>query len=116
MGGLWHGDCRRCLEPVSGEFDVAVQEVFTDQSGDRPTDEDLLPLQGERVDLEPVIREAVLLALPLSPLCARGCRGPAPEDYPTDSVEARIADEEDAGSARDPRWAALDALDFDERD
>jgi len=100
----WRGDCRRCLEPVEGEAEAEVHaEIFEPH----PTEGDTYPLVGEQVDLEPLVRDAVLLALPLAPLCAEGCRGPAPDDFPTG-----VPDDEEA--PRDPRWAALDDLSFED--
>lgn len=105
----WVASCRRCLEPVRGRLEAAVREVFST----RPTDEDLRPIDDDTIDLEPVVREAVLLDLPLSPLCSPECRGPSPSRFPTDAVDRRAA-ERAAGDERDPRWAALDELRFDE--
>lgn len=107
----WVGECRRCLEPVTGVLETDVREVFEH----RPTEGETYRLQDDHIDLEPLVRDAVLLALPLAPLCAEGCEGPAPEDFPT-SVEG--ADEGDVGpgpatGGGDPRWAALDELRFD---
>jgi uncharacterized protein len=100
----WHGACRRCLDPVSGE---AEAEVHTEIFERRPTEGETYPLVGEQIDLEPLVRDAVLLALPLAPLCGDDCRGPAPEAFPTGEI-----DDGDEGDV-DPRWAALDGLTFD---
>ena len=107
----WHGVCRRCLEPIEGNLEVEVREVFAHD----PTDEDIHPIDVDRIDLEPVVREAVLLGLPLAPLCSEDCKGPAPHEYPA-RVEGEPApgDEEGAEGHRDPRWAALDELHFEE--
>jgi uncharacterized protein len=101
----WVGPCRRCLEDVTGELDVELQEVFEV----RPTPGETYPIAGDDIDLEPVVRDAVLLHLPLAPLCREDCRGPAPDDLPV-AVPGE-EDEPDAELApRDPRWAALDVL------
>ena len=104
----WAGDCRRCLEPVLGRIDVAIDEIF---QVDAPEDSELIDFDGDTIDLGPVVRDAVALSLPLAPLCRSDCAGPDPDRYP-----ARTVDEhEDAASADtpvDPRWAALDQLDF----
>jgi uncharacterized protein len=98
----WEGECRRCLEPVRGEAEAEVHaEVFEPH----PTEGETYALAGEQVDLEPLVRDAVLLALPLAPLCRADCPGPAPESFPTGPVDERPP-------ARDPRWAALDDLDL----
>lgn len=106
------GECRRCLTPVEGEVAAPVREVFEAH----PTEGETYPLEGDHVDLEPMARDAVLLALPLAPLCRPDCPGPDPEAFPV-----AVGDEPgtpgdvdegdgDGGSPRDPRWAALDAL------
>jgi uncharacterized protein len=105
----WTAECRRCLEEVTGVAEVEVAEVFEA----RPTPGETYPIDGDDVDLEPVLRDAVLLDLPLAPLCREDCRGPAPEAFPAVAADADACDEEgdDAGApARDPRWAALDVL------
>ena len=112
VGADWTGACRRCLEPTSGRLEARVEEVFERH----PTEGETWPLTGDHLDLEPLVREAVLLALPLAPLCGPNCKGPDPERFPA-TVEGEVGDEEGDESAeppRDPRWAALEALRFDE--
>jgi len=101
VGASWTGECRRCLEPVQGHASASVREIFET----RPTEGETYRLDGEQIDLEPMVRDAVLLALPLAPLCAPDCEGPAPEAFPTGPPD------EDA-PALDPRWAALRDLDL----
>lgn len=100
----WTGECRRCLEPVSGELSAVLSEVFEPN----PTDGETYALEGDEVDLEPPVRDAVLLHLPLAPLCRLDCPGPAPEEYPTSAAVGDDAPDE--APDRDPRWAALDEL------
>jgi uncharacterized protein len=105
----WTAECRRCLEDVEGSIDVEVSEVFET----RPTPGETYPIDGDDVDLEPVVRDAVLLDLPLAPLCREDCRGPAPEAFPArlpDEPQPDGAADEAAEPPRDPRWAALDVL------
>jgi uncharacterized protein len=107
----WVGDCRRCLRELRGTTQAEVREIF-----DRhPVEGETYPFDGELVDLDPMVRDAVLLALPLAPLCGPDCRGPAPADFPA-TVEGEDVPS-DGGEreepARDPRWAALDQLDLD---
>lgn len=98
----WEGECRRCLEQTSGVVEVEVAEIYKD----KPID-DMLPIVDESIDLGVAVRDAVLLSLPLAPLCSDDCAGPVPEEFPViayqDAVEAKV----------DPRWAALDELRFD---
>jgi uncharacterized protein len=107
----WTGECRRCLRPVEGEAVTDVLEVFERD----PVEGETYPLGSDRVDLLPLVRDAVLLALPLAPLCDDDCAGADPDDYP---VHAEDEDEQggalDAPPPPDPRWAALDDLRFDD--
>lgn len=97
------GECRRCLELVSGTVRAEVKEVFHD----RPLDEETYPINSEQVDLEPLARDALLLTLPLVPLCRDDCVGPEPEAFPviTPSDEDSISE-----APLDPRWAALEGF------
>jgi DUF177 domain-containing protein len=105
----WRADCRRCLEPVEGEIDVDVQELFEAH----PTLGETYLLDGDHIDLEPLVRDAVLLALPLSALCAPDCAGPDPERFPA-AVEPEPAEQADPAPPADPRWAVLRDVRFDE--
>jgi uncharacterized protein len=107
----WEGECRRCLDPVTGTIEATLSEVFEPH----PTEGETYPLEGDEVDLEPVVRDGILLALPLAPLCREDCPGPAPEEFPT-RVEGDPVDEDvdaDAEPPPDPRWSALGELKFD---
>ena len=108
----WQGECRRCLREVRSESVAEVREVFEPS----PVEGETYPLGDDLVDLEPMVRDAVLLTLPLAPLCDEGCRGPAPEAFPAvveGSEAVADGDEGPADGPADPRWAALDALRFD---
>ena len=107
------GECGRCLEPVSDLLTVRVQELFSYQERDAAAasrgddeDDDVSHMQGDHLDLEPVLRDAVVLALPLTPLCQPDCGGLCTE------CGERLDDlpEDHAHDAPDPRWAALQDL------
>lgn len=108
----WEGICRRCLKEVSGELSADVREIFETN----PTDGETWPLTGDQVDLQDLVRETVLLSLPLAPLCADDCLGPAPDRFPPllSDDGGGPTDEVPAEEPRDPRWAKLDALRLDE--
>ena len=105
----WIGECRRCLETTGGQVVVELSEVFEAD----PVDGETYALGRDELDLEPAIREALALALPLAPLCSEDCPGPDPEAHPV-TTAPDPADEDDVGPRRDPRWGALDALQFDD--
>jgi uncharacterized protein len=102
------GECVRCLEPITDEVEVRFQELFVYDDHDVDPDEELevSTLQDDLVDLEPLLRDAVVLALPFQPLCTEDCPGLCAE------CGARLADDPQHGHGApvDPRWAALTAL------
>lgn len=111
------GECVRCLEEVVGELDVAIQELYVYperaqvavEDGDE--EEDLRELEGDLIDLEPAVRDAVVTALPFQPLCSPDCPGLCPQ------CGARLADEPGHHhEVLDPRWAALTDLYDDQRE
>jgi uncharacterized protein len=109
--GRWTGECRRCLEATGGELEATLSEVFEPD----PVEGETYPLGRDHLDLEPAVREALALALPLAPLCDEACAGPDPGGHPV-TVEPDDTDDEgddDGGEPADPRWAALDQLRFD---
>lgn len=109
----WTGPCRRCLGEAAGVAIADVREVFEG----RPTDGETYPLAGDHIDLEPLVRDAVLLSLPLAPLCSSACPGPAPDAVVVVTADGGGPvsgdDAADAPMSGDPRWAALDQIRFD---
>jgi uncharacterized protein len=101
------GECARCLTPVTGEVTAEVQELFAypQSATEETTDEDEVShLVGDLLDLEPVVRDAVVLALPLAPLCREDCPGLCPDcGVALDDLPAGHTHE----APIDPRWAAL---------
>lgn len=100
----WSGPCRRCLEATSGTQNVSVAEIFHVH----PIEGETYPLGEHELDLTPMVREVVLLNLPLNPLCDSQCPGPAPKRFPTKTQ----VDSEELPPV-DPRWGPLSELKFD---
>jgi len=67
------GECARCLDEFASAAHVSFQELFAVEVGGSGDDGYLL--DGDLLDLEPALRDAVVLELPLSPLCAADCPG-----------------------------------------
>ncbi len=107
----WEGDCRRCLEPVSSHEEIDILEIFQTHT---PDDEEINDLVDNSVDLVPLVRDTVLLSLPLAPLCREDCAGPDPDRYPAVTEDEREAEAAAAGPKPDPRWAALSDLQLDD--
>ncbi len=108
------GECARCLEPITDATEVDFQELFVYEDQRNPSEEDdeVSTLAGDLVDLEPLLRDAVVLALPFQPLCEDDCPGLCPE------CGARLKDDPDHAheAAIDPRWAGLTGLQQDLHD
>ena len=110
----WADQCRRCLCPVGGSIVVEIDDVFLH---DRPgravagvavaaTDPEAWRVTEDRIDLAPMVREAVLLALPGAPVCRADCPGLCPDcgaDLSEGPCPCRPA-------PADERWSALDTL------
>jgi uncharacterized protein len=100
------GECGRCLERVEDALDVTFQELYAypDRAfGD--DDAEVSHLDGDVLDLEPVLRDAVVLALPITPLCSPDCAGLCGQ------CGQRLADAPGHGHEQsDPRWAGLSQL------
>lgn len=103
--GQLSGECGRCLQHFTEALQVEFVELFAypDSTTDATTDDEVSRLEGERLDLEPVVRDAVVVSLPLTPLCQPDCAGLCPD------CGERLDDLPDGHTHTmfDPRWAAL---------
>jgi len=96
------GQCGRCLDDIALPVQVEIQELFAyseDEAFDYTVEEDL-------IDLEPLVRDAVVLSLPFQPVCRPDCPGLDPE------TGVKLADHPDLKPREvlDPRWSALAEL------
>ncbi len=102
------GECARCLDEVTVDIVAPVQGLFVcpdARSGGSGDDVDVHYFDGENLDLEEVIRDAVVTSLPFIPLCDPGCPGLC------DKCGVRLANDlEHHHDVVDPRWAALEGL------
>jgi uncharacterized protein len=107
------GECSRCLDPLNATAEVELQQLFVypdlhaDQSED--AEDDFGQLIDDRLDLEPAVRDAVVLALPISPRCREDCPGLCP------TCGERLAElpPDHSHPVTDARWAALAELSHD---
>jgi uncharacterized protein len=100
------GSCARCLEPIEDTLELDLQELFAyaGSTTEATSEEDeVRRIDGDYLDLEPMVRDAVVLALPLAPVCSDDCRGLCVgcgqrlDDLPPDHAHEVL----------DPRWAGL---------
>jgi len=104
------GECVRCLGGIEQGLDARLQELYAyaDRARDDGNEDEVRELQDELIDLEPALRDAVVLALPFQPVCRDDCPGLCSE------CGARLADDPDhRHEVLDPRWAALQLLSSD---
>jgi uncharacterized protein len=123
------GECIRCLDPVEIVIERKIQELYnyepTNERGKKKrksstedlTSEDLdiadeFMMEGDILDFETPVRDAIVLSLPSNPLCTQDCLGLCPEcgakwaDLPADHAHEVI----------DARWASLEALTLEDPD
>ena len=98
----WEANCRRCLTPITGLTSSSFREMYSAH----PIEGETYPLRHDSVDLELVAREAILLDLPLAPLCGDDCLGLCP----TCGVDRNETSCSCTSPATDQRWSALDGL------
>lgn len=113
VSGTATGACVRCLDPVELDVDAGFQELFayTDRAahhhevaGDSDED-DVYELVGDLVNLEPVLRDALIPTLPFQPVCRDDCPGLCSE------CGIHLADDPDHHhDVIDPRWSSLSGL------
>ena len=107
IAGSLVGECVRCLDPVEVGVEADFQELFYYDAEDLSAEEaeEALFVVEEQVGVEPLVHDALVLELPLQPLCAEDCAGLCAE------CGARLADDPDhRHETVDPRWAALNAF------
>jgi uncharacterized protein len=100
--GEYVGVCGRCLIDIARPVEVEFQELFA-YPGEEETD---FEVQDDHVDLETLVREAAVLALPFQPVCQPDCPG---LDSKTGERLAVSTGTEQAAPI-DPRWSALQQI------
>jgi DUF177 domain-containing protein len=109
----WESVCSSCLQELAADVDSSVSELFESA----PVDGETYPIEGHEIDLEQLVRDAVLLELPLAPTCATiGNQRCHPLVAPgvmigDDDLRELEGDSLDDTPA-DPRWAALSELEL----
>jgi len=105
------GECVRCLDPVGATVEAELQELYFYEApepvGDAEELDALRLVDGDYLDLEPALRDAIVTALPFQPVCRPECPGLCSR------CGARLAEEPDhSHDEADPRWAVLQQLDL----
>ena len=102
LAGTFHLRCARCLREFDAQFSVEVNELFTSEPDEGSDDYPLTP-EGH-LEPEQMVRDAVGVELPFSPLCKPDCLGLCPVCGGDRNVGECPGDHQEV----DPRWSALD--------
>jgi uncharacterized protein len=101
---VWAAECCRCLRPLNGTLAVGIDELFEPS----PIDGETYLLDHDCIDLDQVVRDAVVLELPQAPHCRDDCLGLCPLcGTDRNDGDCGCVQEDD-----DPRWAALRSLEL----
>ena len=101
------GECSRCLGEVREERDFDLQELYYYPG--RDAEEDALFVVDEYIDLDPPMRDAIVLELPFTPLCREDCLGLCP----ICGFNLNDDPEHNHGEQIDPRWEGLELFKAD---
>jgi uncharacterized protein len=96
------GQCARCLEQISYDEEVDLQELYL-YPDKEPDDDEASRLEAELIDLEPLLRDTVVLDLPFTPLCRPDCAGLCLDCGANLNKDPDHRHDDHV----DPRWAAL---------
>lgn len=99
------GECVRCLTGISDELEIDVQELFVYPDSEAGEDE-TSRLEGDLIDLEPLLRDDVVLELPFQPVCREDCAGLCADC----GADLNVDPDHTHGAAIDPRWETLRGL------
>jgi uncharacterized protein len=102
IGGRFAMRCARCLKEFERDFELPLDEMYVREPG--PEDDYVLD-PDLTLDPEPMVRDAVVLEMPFSPLCTPDCLGLCPV-----CGGDRNLGECPGHEAVDPRWSALDGV------
>ncbi len=108
IAARWEGACRRCLNPTSGTMHIPVCELYERIGPDSrvPVESDTYRYSGDVLDLREMVKDQILLELPLAPLCKENCLGLCVSC----GAELNLGRCGCEYAAIDPRWAGLDVL------
>lgn len=102
VSATWVGQCRRCVAPLREQMTVDVAELYQKVL----EDPDAYAIENDQINLLPMVRENILVAVPVGPLCRPDCPGLCPHcgaDLSQTTCDCTV-------DTRDPRWSVLDAL------
>ena len=114
------GECTRCLDQIERELDEEFHELYMYETDPRAhgrkgrhekeiiveDEEEILVMSGDHIDLEPPIRDALILNLPVNPLCSEDCLGLCS----VCGVKWAELPEDHGHEQTDIRWAGLEKL------
>ena len=75
--GVYALECSRCLRSVTRPLDVSLDEMlaYPGEAGTEAGNGDGYEISADHAQLKPIVRDAVVLDMPLNPLCRPDCLG-----------------------------------------
>lgn len=118
VAARWIAPCRLCGTEVAEQTSWQVSEYFVPSVDESPSPDETptqdesenYPLGDDFLDMAPMIRDQLLLQLPLAPVCSENCKGLCNKcgvDLNKDSCDCE-------SEITDPRWDALSQITFEE--
>ena len=121
LSAIADGECMRCLDPIELQIDRRIQELYryaperphtkaerkrARQEGDDLDEDDVLMMDADFINLEGPIRDAIVLDLPVNPICSPDCPGLCPGC----GSKWSLLESTHSHEVIDPRWAGLSGL------
>lgn len=103
VSATMHLECSRCLSEYEEPFGHAIAEIYYFQRGDELGGYEI---EGNKIDLEPMVRDVVVLSIPLHPLHSPDCRGLCP----VCGADRNVTDCGHTDDFVDARWAPLEGI------
>lgn len=103
--GRLHLSCSRCLIEYEQDFKLSLDEKFFFEPDVAEENEGYL-VRDQVIDLEPMLRDVIVLDIPIRPVHAEDCKGLCPEC----GADLNVSDCRHAEHAIDARWAPLQSL------
>jgi uncharacterized protein len=97
--------CARCLEPLAVDVEADVAELYAEPGQDSEVEEGYEIRDGV-IDLDHLVRDALLPRIPVAPRCREDCRGLCPSC----GSNLNEGDCDCEPDDRDLRWSALEGL------
>lgn len=103
VDGTLTGQCSRCLDPITEPVTIDIQELFQFEFDPMVEEDEQHMVEHGLVNIEPIMRDALVTSLPFQPRCSPDCEGLCDQC----GIRLEEAEPDHHHEQLDPRWAAL---------